>query len=134
MAKPGNIKKRILVIDDEPIVGRMCQRVLQGEGFEVDLVNNGLSAREIASEKNYDFCVSDIRLPGVTGIELFEHWKSSANPLAEHLIFVTGDTLNNNIQAFLERSGAPCLLKPFDPEELCSFIRKALSPKAASSV
>jgi len=127
MVKPENGKKRILVVEDEAVLGRLCQRVLAADGFEVDLANNGLTAREIAAEKDYDLCVSDIRLPGITGMQLYEHWKNSGNPLAERLIFVTGDTLNNTIQDFLEHSGRPCIMKPFDPRELSSAVRKAVA-------
>ncbi len=127
MVKPENGKKRILVVEDEAVLGRLCQRVLAADGFEVDLANNGLTAREIAAEKDYDLCISDIRLPGITGMQLYEHWKNSGNPLAERLIFVTGDTLNNTIQDFLEHSGRPCIMKPFDPRELSSAVRKAVA-------
>jgi len=127
MVKPENGKKRILVVEDEAVLGRLCQRVLAADGFEVDLANNGLTAREIAAEKDYDLCISDIRLPGITGMQLYEHWKNSGNPLAERLIFVTGDTLNNTIQDFLEHSGRPCIMKPFDPREFSSAVRKAVA-------
>jgi len=127
MVKPEKEKKRILVVEDEAVLGRLCQRVLAADGFEVDLANNGLTAREIAAEKDYDLCISDIRLPGITGMQLYEHWKNSGNPLAERLIFVTGDTLNNTIQDFLEHSGRPCIMKPFDPRELSSAVRKAVA-------
>jgi two-component system, NtrC family, sensor kinase len=134
MAELQTAKKKILVIEDELIVGRLCQRVLTGDGFEVDLVNNGLHARETAAEKTYDCCVSDIRLPGITGIDLYQHWKTGGNPLADRLIFITGDTLNNTTQDFLERSGTPCIMKPFTPEELGLAVQKALSPKPALTV
>jgi two-component system NtrC family sensor kinase len=115
------------VIEDEPIVGRLCQRVLAASGFEVDLVNNGLIAREAAAANSYDFCVSDVRLPGTTGIELYEYWRSSGHPLAGRMIFITGDSLDASIQESLARSGAPCILKPFNPEDLSSAVLKALS-------
>jgi DNA-binding NtrC family response regulator len=124
MTMPTKPKKRALVIEDEPIVGRLCQRVLNANGFETDLVNNGLSAKEISAKQNYDLCVSDIRLPGITGIQLYEHWKSHKNPLANKTIFITGDTLNNNIRDFVKQSGRPCIMKPFDTEELSTAIKK----------
>jgi DNA-binding response OmpR family regulator len=127
MADTNSVKKKILIIEDEPIVGRLCQRVLTADGYDVDLVNNGLSAKEITSRKTYDFCVSDIRLPGITGIELYEFWKTGGSPLAEKLVFITGDTLNNTIQNFLERSGIPCIMKPFVPADLVNTVREALN-------
>ncbi|MGD9116037.1 MAG: response regulator [Dehalococcoidia bacterium] len=119
--------KRILVIEDEPVLGVLCRRVLTASGFDVDVVSNGLDARKAADDKEYDMCVSDIRLPGMTGIQLYEHWEKTSNPLADKLIFITGDTLNNYIQEFLKKSSPPCIAKPFEPEELVKAVKLTLS-------
>jgi two-component system NtrC family sensor kinase len=120
-------KKRILVVEDEPTIGLLCKRVLTASGFDVDVVNNGLDAKKVAEEKDYALCVSDVRLPGMTGIELYEHWKLTKNPIAERLIFITGDTMNNYVRDFLKKTDRPCVMKPFEPEDLVKAVRKALS-------
>ena len=120
-------KKRILVVEDEPTIGLLCKRVLTASGFDVDVVNNGLDAKKVAEEKDYALCVSDVRLPGMTGIELYEHWKLTKNPIAERLIFITGDTMNNYVRDFLKTTDRPCVMKPFEPEDLVKAVRKALS-------
>ena len=119
-------KKRILVVEDEPTIGLLCKRVLTASGFDVDVVNNGLDAKKVAEEKDYALCVSDVRLPGMTGIELYEHWKLTKNPIAERLIFITGDTMNNYVRDFLKKTDRPCVMKPFEPEDLVKAVRKAL--------
>jgi len=119
-------KKRILVVEDEPTIGLLCKRVLTASGFDVDVVNNGLDAKKVAEEKDYALCVSDVRLPGMTGIELYEHWKLTKNPIAERLIFITGDTMNNYVRDFLKTTDRPCVMKPFEPEDLVKAVRKAL--------
>jgi two-component system NtrC family sensor kinase len=120
-------KKRILVVEDEPTIGLLCKRVLTASGFDVDVVNNGLDAKKVAEEKDYALCVSDVRLPGMTGIELYEHWKATQNPIAERLIFITGDTMNNYVRDFLKKTDRPSVMKPFEPEDLVKAVRKALS-------
>ncbi len=129
MVQSEKRKKRILVVEDEVILGRVCSRVLTAEGFEVEVVNNGLAAREITANKDFDLCVSDIRLPGLNGIQLYEHWKKSHNPIADKLIFITGDTMSYNVQDFLTQSGRPCIMKPFHPEELVKAVREAISER-----
>ena len=126
MKKSESSKKRILVIEDEPVLGLLCKRVLTSSGFDVDVVNNGLDAKKVAEEKGYDLCVSDIRLPGMTGIELYEHWIATKNPIAERLIFITGDTMNNYVRDFLKKTDQLCVMKPFEPEDLVAAVRKAL--------
>jgi two-component system NtrC family sensor kinase len=119
-------RKRILVIEDEPTVGLLCKRVLTAGGFDVDVVNNGLDAKKVTEQKNYALCISDVRLPGMTGIELYEHWKATKNPIAGRLVFITGDTMNNYIRDFLREADCPSVMKPFEPDELVAVVRKAL--------
>jgi two-component system NtrC family sensor kinase len=119
-------RKRILVIEDEPTIGLLCQRVLTAGGFDVDVVTNGLDAKKVAEQRNYALCISDVRLPGMTGIELYEHWKETKNPIAGRLVFITGDTMNNYIRDFLRKTDRPNVMKPFEPDELVAVVRKAL--------
>ncbi len=126
MTKSESSPKKILVIEDEPILGLLCKRVLSGSGFDVDVVNNGLDAKKVADEKDYALCVSDIRLPGMTGIELYEYWQTTENPIAGRVIFITGDTMNNYVRDFLKKTARPCVMKPFEPEDLVEAVRKAL--------
>jgi len=126
VTEPEGSKKRILVIEDEPTIGLLCKRVLTASGFDVDVVNNGLDAKKVAEEKDYALCVSDVRLPGMTGIELYEHWEATKNPIAERVVFITGDTMSNYIRDFLKRAERPSVMKPFEPEDLVEAVRKAL--------
>jgi DNA-binding response OmpR family regulator len=119
-------RKRMLVIEDEPTVGLLCKRVLTANGFDVDLVTNGLDAKKVTGEKDYVLCVSDVRLPGMTGIELYEHWRATNNPIAERLIFITGDTMSNYIRNFLQETDRPSVMKPFEIGELVKVVNKAL--------
>ena len=126
MTKSESRKKKILVVEDEPIIGRLCKRVLDAEGYDVDVVDNGESAKEKATNTDYNLCISDIRLPGITGIQLYKHWETSNKNLARKVIFITGDTLNQNIQTFLNKSGRLCIMKPFSPDDLIAAVRKIL--------
>ena len=119
-------KKRILVIEDEPTIGILCKRLLTANGFDVDVVNNGLDAKKLTDDKDYALCLSDVRLPGMTGIELYEHWKKTKNPITQRLIFITGDTMNNYVRNFLARTNCPSVMKPFEPEDLVGAVCRAL--------
>lgn len=126
MSKSEKKRKKILVVEDEPILGRIFKRILGVEGFEVDVLNNGLSAQEAASNNEYDLCISDIRLPGVSGIQLYQYLEMNNEALSQKLIFITGDTMNSEIQAFLNTAGRPCLLKPFNPDELVTAVHNII--------
>lgn len=126
MTNSGVGAKRILVVEDEPAVSQVCQRVLTGEGFEADIAVNGKVAQEILKEKQYDFCLIDIRTPVMNGRELYQWLKEKQPQLVGGVIFTTGDVVDADIQSFLEQTGRPFLPKPFTPDELRAIMREAL--------
>ena len=118
--------KRILVVEDEPSICQVCQRVLIGEGFEVDIAVNGKVAQEMLGKKDYDLCLIDIRTPVMNGKELYQWIKEKYPELVSRVIFTTGDVMGGDTQGFLEQSGQPFLPKPFTPDELKTIIRETL--------
>jgi CheY-like chemotaxis protein len=117
-------RKFALIIEDEPAIGRACQRILTAEGFEVDIAGDGLIAKEFISKKSYDLCLSDIRLPKMNGMELYRHIEQEYPGLTQKVIFTTGDLLSKDTRKFLKESERPFLLKPFTPEQLRSVVKE----------
>ena len=126
MARAGKSRKKILLVEDEPIIGRLLKRVLNAEGFEVDIVQDGRVAIEAVNNKRFDICISDIRLPGINGIQFYKLLKANHPQLSQNMIFITGDTMNTSIRLFLQESGIPYLMKPFNPEELVTAVKGLL--------
>jgi CheY-like chemotaxis protein len=110
--------RRALVVEDEPLISRVCQRTLASIGFEVDVALNGLAAARLVAVQQYDLCLSDIRTPSMNGVELHEHLKRVQPELARRTIFTTGDIMSGYVEQFLQNSGQPFLPKPFTPDEL----------------
>ena len=121
-----NNRKRILAIDDEPIISRVSLRVLKSDGFEVDIAGNGLVAKEMAGKTDYDLYLCDIRMPEMNGMEFYEYLRQVHPGCETRVIFVSGDTMNNEVRAFLSGKKNLFLVKPFTPEELRAVIQKAL--------
>ena len=118
--------KRILVVEDEPAICDVCQRVLISEGFEVDIAINGKVALDMIEEKQYDLCLIDIRIPEMNGMELYL-WLEEKHPkLASRVIFTTGDVMSGDNQSFLEQAARPFLPKPFSPDELKAVVTETL--------
>ena len=127
MTQDNTDRKKVLVVEDEPIIARVCQRTLTADGFQVDVAVNGLVAKKMINDKSYDLCLSDIRTPEMNGIELFEYLEQEHHELASKTIFTTGDVLSNNIDKFLIRVKRPFLAKPFAPDELRKVIKEVLN-------
>lgn len=118
--------KRILVVEDEPGISEVCQRVLTSEGFEVDIAVNGAVAQDMLGEKDYDLCLIDIRTPVMNGKQLYQCIQEKHPKLIDKVIFTTGDVMNKDIQDFLGQAGRPFLPKPFTPDELRTIVRETL--------
>ena len=118
--------KRVLVVEDEPAISQVCLRVLSAEGFEVDLAENGASAQKRLREKDYDLCLIDIMTPVMDGKRLYR-WITDKRPqLVKGVIFTTGDAINPDTRAFLDRVDRPFLPKPFTLDELKRVIMETL--------
>ena len=117
MKIPDSGMKRVLVVEDEPVISNVCERVLTSEGCEVDLAVNGKVAQDMIEEKQYDLCLIDIRTPEMNGKELYR-WLQQKHPqLASRVIFTTGDVMSGD---------RPFLPKPFTLEELRTIVTEAL--------
>ncbi len=114
------------MVEDEPAISDVCQRVLTGEGFEVDIAVNGKVAQDMINKKQYDLCLLDIRMPEINGVELFQWLKDRHLEMAKGVIFTSGDVVGSDTQSFLEQTGRPFLPKPFTPDELKAIIRKTV--------
>ena len=117
-------RKRALVVEDEPLISRVCRKTLCTEGFEVDVATNGPIAKEMVANRVYDLFLSDIRTPQMNGIEFYRYLEEEYPAMAGKVIFTTGDVLSGNIDTFLKEVNKPFLPKPFLPDDLKQIVRK----------
>lgn len=125
-------KLKILLVEDEPTVARVCARILAVDGFQVDIAADGEAAREMMKFSSYDMCLTDIRMPGESGIDFYRYLEQSYPAFAEKVAFTTGDTLSMNTGNFLKEANRPFLAKPFTPAELKRVVHGTLDQMPAS--
>ena len=118
--------KTVLVVEGDPTISRVCQRVLTGEGFTVDIAADGVQAQQMISEKEYDLILINFKTPVINGIELYKHILEKYPELADRVVFTNGKIPGVQAQAFLETCGRLFLPKPFTPDELKAVAREAL--------
>ena len=126
MKNSGAEAGRVLVVEDEPVISRICSQTLRGEGFNVDIAANGSIAEVMLGEKEYDLILIDIRTPVMNGKQLYQSIVERHPDLASGVIFTTGDLLGGDTKSFLEQSGRLFLPKPFTPDELKTIVGEAL--------
>ncbi len=126
MKNSGTEAGRVLVVEDEPVISRVCSQALRGEGFEVDIAANGNIAEGMLEKKEYDLILIDIRTPVMNGKQLYQSINDKHPDLTDRVIFTTGDLLGGDTKNFIEQSGRLFLPKPFTPDELKTIVGKAL--------
>lgn len=119
-------RARILVVDDDTIVQEFLTEVLGKEGYEVEIVGNGDDALEKINSEDYDVILLDVKLPGMSGIELYGCMQKMGKSLTRKVIFITGDVMNEDTIDFISKAGVPCITKPFDAEQLKKEIGRIL--------
>lgn len=124
MKNTGALVRRILVVEDEPAICEVCIRVLNGEGFEVDVAENGKIAQGKLIRKDYSLLLIDIRTPVMNGKELYQYILNNHPGMAERVIFTTGDLADDYTRRFLELAGRPFLSKPFTIGDLREIVRE----------
>jgi PAS domain S-box-containing protein len=123
-------RARILVVDDDTIVQEFLTKVLGEEGHEVAIVANGEDALERLGSEDYDVILLDIKLPGMSGIELYKYMQKAVKSLARRVVFITGDVMNKDTMDFLSRTRAPYITKPFDGEQIKNDVDHILAERA----
>jgi len=117
---------RVLVVDDELATLQLLSQILSGEGYEVETVDNATDALERIKGERYSLILLDIKMPGMSGMELYENIQKVARSLARRVVFITGDAIGASTRDFLSRTKAPYITKPFGIEQLKRDIKQIL--------
>jgi CheY-like chemotaxis protein len=121
-------RPRILVVDDEPLVGRAVKRVLSSQS-DVSCSTSAAEALAILGDpaNRFDLILCDLMMPDMNGPQ-FRSALLCLLPHMEHrLIFITGGAFTPDMDQFLAQSSCPYVLKPFDVPELRSLVASRLA-------
>jgi two-component system response regulator QseB len=115
---------RLLVVEDDPMIGASIRTGLRQEGYTVDWVRDGDAADLATTTNDYDAILLDLGLPGKSGLELLAQWRRQQNTLPI-LIITARDAVADRI-AGLDTGADDYLVKPFDLNELAARLRALL--------
>jgi PAS domain S-box-containing protein len=123
-AEPSPAPRRVLVVDDEAGLRRIVRRYLEGRGHRVDEAGSGAEALERVAAAAYDAVLLDLKMPEMTGDELFRILRERHPEAAARVVFATGDVISPARKAFLDGSGRPAFEKPFDLGEVAAVVEE----------
>ncbi|WP_242356530.1 MULTISPECIES: MASE1 domain-containing protein [Anaeromyxobacter] len=119
-------RARILVVDDEPLIGSTVRRVLAGH--DVDCMTDARAAlARLAGGERFDVVLCDLMMPDLTGMDLHEALARAAPDAATRMVFITGGAFTDRARRFLEASGLPRVEKPFAPAVLREVVGALLA-------
>jgi DNA-binding response OmpR family regulator len=129
----GPRPRRALLVDDEPVIRFALRRFFQRQGWAVDEAEDGRAALELLLDgdggktaQSYDVVITDLRMPGLSGIDLHARLERERPELLRRLILSTGDSVSPEAAAFLRRAACPVLSKPFELAELRAMVERVV--------
>lgn len=126
-SRPSAQRAPVLLVEDEPSVMAYVRTALERSGYSVACAQTGELAIKMVKESEFIGVISDMRTPGsVNGADLYDWLRLNRQELSAHLIFITGDTVNEETAQALARTGAPFIEKPFRVSQLLEMVKNVI--------
>lgn len=117
-------RKRVLIVDDEPDILKTVVFRLKKAGYQVMTAEDGKTGLELARKERPDLILLDRRLPRIDGCEVCQRLKSDDNFKKIPVIFLTTSVVDQITDKIKEFGAEDYIIKPFEPEELLSKVKK----------
>jgi CheY-like chemotaxis protein len=119
----GERRDRVLVIDDEPMIGVMIRRLLTAHCDVLPLTSAREALRRIAADERFDAIICDLMMPRMNGMEFFAELQALAPEMARRTGFLTGGAVTAQARRFLQEHAEVTLEKPVELGKLRAFVR-----------
>jgi signal transduction histidine kinase/CheY-like chemotaxis protein len=129
--KNSRLRGRILLVDDEPQILESVGRYLEMQQIEVIRAGDGLAALEVLHQHKFDLILSDVRMPGLDGMQLYDRARELESRYEKNFIFMSGFFIKESVKSFVDATGCAYLEKPFSFEDLRRAIVKCLGELSA---
>ena len=116
-------KLRIMVIDDEPIVGKRLKRLLEKEGYDIKVFTEGATAIEELEKRHFDIIITDLKMENTDGMKILRIAKM-LNPYTK-VIIITGFAQTETAKEALDKGAFDFIIKPFKIEDLKNVVKRA---------
>jgi signal transduction histidine kinase len=125
-ATPG-ARASVIVVDDEPLVGRSIRRALRGH--DVQVFENGADAIErLSNGTPFDVVFCDLMMPDISGIEVYREATARRPEIASRFVFMTGGAFTPKAREFLKDRSVVCLEKPFELHQIRDLVADRAAP------
>lgn len=125
-ASIATVAKSILLVDDDDLILRLLQKVLESWEANIETASNGKEALSKLASRHFDLMICDLQMPEMSGQELFNHVQDNALLPPQRILFLTGDK-RSETKVFLDRSGSYFLYKPIQFLEFANQVQAVLA-------
>jgi DNA-binding NtrC family response regulator len=119
---------RILVADDDAVIREGLRRILSAEGYQVETVSNGRAALERLEQERFKLLITDLKMPGMSGLEVLQSLRACQPELP--VVLITGYAAIDNAVEAMKNGATDYLSKPFANEEIVSKVKNAMKSRA----
>lgn len=119
---PPHTRPRVLIVDDEAIVGCACARALRHHASVVVEQQPARAFERIQGGERFDVVLCDVMMPEMSGPELFDRVVACAPEMRSAFVFATGGNVAEWVERRLEATGRPCLQKPLSGDTIRSLL------------
>ncbi|CAN5766802.1 hypothetical protein BH24ACT3_BH24ACT3_01780 [soil metagenome] len=116
----------VLVIDDDPVILQLLEVNFEMEGFAVLTARDGLAGLDVARAKRTDAIVSDIMMPGLSGLELVGRLREDDATATIPVLLLSAKAQTADVRAGLDTGADDYVTKPFDPLDLVERVNRLL--------
>ncbi|MGB8224274.1 MAG: response regulator, partial [Polyangiales bacterium] len=123
----ASVRANVLVVDDEPLIGRSIRRALREH--QVQVFSSGEEAIErLCADEPFDVVFCDLMMPEVSGMEVYGRVSARRPELASRFVFMTGGAFTAEAREFLEQNPLVCLEKPFELRQIRDLVAERAGP------
>jgi DNA-binding NtrC family response regulator len=116
--------EQILVVDDELPMLSVLERLITGGGYQVVTTNNALEVPELLEQSRFDLVIADLRMPGMSGMELLRLIRSRGR--SEEIIIITAFPSPESAAEAIEEGAFDYITKPFTKEQIIAAVARAI--------
>jgi two-component system, sensor histidine kinase and response regulator len=124
-------KTKILIVDDEEVVLKSCQRILRGGNYEIDTALSGMEALDKTKSVKYEIVISDLKMPKISGMDVLRTLRAEQPDIT--VIIFTGFATVETARDALKNGAFDYIPKPFTPDELRDVVSNAVKARANSA-
>lgn len=125
--------RRVLLIDDEAAIRGALARWFERRGWQVTHCSDGAPALQLllGERESFDLVITDLKMPGLSGIDVYAALRDARPDVLDRLVIVTGDVASPDVAAFLSTVSSPILEKPFALAQLAELMETIVPSSAA---